>query len=435
MPSRRTPGRYYNDSGTTLYLVAAGMVFILATCGLAVDLVSLYTARSEAQRAADAAALAGATMFVSSGCTSNASCTNSTVETAAISQAEAVGNTNFVGGQSPGITDADVLFSNDAASGGNPRITVNAHQTIPTFFIKIFGVSNVPVSATATAEAYNPSGAGAAPPQTICEGCVKPAIVPNCDPNPKYAAPTTNCPPPSTYFIDLTTHAVENPGVFPNGPIGEEWTVSSVVPTPCGPPNPCVPYYELDFGGFAPQYPTNVSSCYSLLIGKSGLFMTCGDQFNTLAVANVGASAGSWETLIHQGTSSDCTGPPPISGQDTIVINGANALPYVISGGSANPNPALQGVAGISSSDSIVTVPMYDGASVPSGQPATIVGFMQLFVEYACHNTTTGSDDVTSRILNVTGCASKPGGCGIGSTGTVSGGGASTIPVRLVQPG
>ncbi|MGO9269910.1 MAG: pilus assembly protein TadG-related protein [Terriglobia bacterium] len=435
MPSRRKPGRCLNDSGSTLYLVAASMVFILATCGLAVDLVSLYTARSEAQRAADAAALAGATMFVSSGCTGGASgvsCTD--VQSSAISQAEAVGNTNLVGGQSPGIADADISFPFDTTNGGNPRIAVNVQQTIPTFFMKIFGVTSETVSATATAEAYNPSLAGPLA-QTICEGCLKPAIVPNCDPYPNHTSHPNPACPGEAYFINpLFNNEIANPGIFPAGVIGEEWTVSSqnLVTGVCGGSNPC--YYELDFGGGVPQYPTNVSSCNSSLSGPttSGSLATCGDRFNTLPVASVGSTAGAWETLIHQ--QADCQ----INGQDTIVVSSGTTPPYVITGGSANPNPALQGVRGISSSDSIVTVPLYNPPQT-AGQPATIVGFMQLFIEEACYNTwTPNSDDVKSVILNITGCASNPGGCSSGNSGgggTVSGGGASTIPVRLVQPG
>jgi len=419
MPSRGKPVRCLNDSGSTLYLVAASMVFILATCGMAVDLVALYTARSEAQRAADAAALAGATMFVSSGCTGGASGVSCTaVQSSVISQAEAVGNTNFVGGQSPGIADTDVTFPTDSTNGGNPRVTVNVRQTIPTFFMKIFGITSENVSATATAEAYNPSlaGAGAA---TICEGCLKPIIVPNCDPNLNYTTyPNTNCSP-STYFIDPTSYAVEHQGVFPNGPIGEEWTLSSMPPASCGDVYPCSQYYEMDLSG--PGYDTNITSC-------GAATATCGDSFTVLG-PETDASA-SWRSLIHQGTPSDCTASPPGSGQDTIGPNPVNTIPpYVVTAGSSNPT-GLQGV--ISSSDSIVTVPVYAGGAVNPGDKPAIVGFMQLFIEYACHSAS-GSDNLRSMILNLTGCANNSGGCSNGSA--VSGGGASTIPVRLVQPG
>ncbi|MGO9271827.1 MAG: pilus assembly protein TadG-related protein [Terriglobia bacterium] len=423
MPSRRTPGRCLNDSGSTLYLVAASMVFILATCGLAVDLVALYTARSEAQRAADAAALAGATVFASSGCTGGASgsslsCTD--VQPIATNQAEAVGNTNLVGGQPPTI--ANVTFPPDPSSTGqgNPLITVSVQQTIPTFFVKIFGVTSETVSASATAEAFNPSGVTGAP--TICEGCLKPIIVPNCDPN--HASPSNSACPGEGYFINTDTgYSIANPGVSPAGVIGEEWTLSSMPPGSCGSLNPCSQYYEVDLGGSG--YAANITSC-------SALLATCGDALQTLSPASDASL--SWRNLIRQGTPSDCTVTPPSSGQDTIGPNPMNTTPpYVVTGGSSNPNSLLQGKV-ISSSDSIVTVPLYAGGTLNAGtDKAAIVGFMQLFIEYACHSAS-GSDNLTGVILNLTGCAlSNAGGCAPGSTGTVSGGGASTIPVRLVQ--
>src|SRR5437870_11286551 len=58
------------ERGTTILIVAAGMISMLAMLALAIDVVSLYVAEGDAQRTADAAALAGAKVFVSSGFTS-----------------------------------------------------------------------------------------------------------------------------------------------------------------------------------------------------------------------------------------------------------------------------------------------------------------------------------------------------------------------------
>ena len=46
------------EKGMTLVIMAFAIVALLAMAGLAIDLGFLYVARSEAQRAADAAALA-----------------------------------------------------------------------------------------------------------------------------------------------------------------------------------------------------------------------------------------------------------------------------------------------------------------------------------------------------------------------------------------
>ena len=58
------------ERGVTIFIVAAGMVSLLAMAVLAIDVVTLYVASGQAQQAADAAALAGAAAFSSSGFTS-----------------------------------------------------------------------------------------------------------------------------------------------------------------------------------------------------------------------------------------------------------------------------------------------------------------------------------------------------------------------------
>ncbi len=59
-----------NERGITIVLVAFSLLSLLGMAALAIDVSTLYVAHSEAQRAADAAALAGARMFASSGYTS-----------------------------------------------------------------------------------------------------------------------------------------------------------------------------------------------------------------------------------------------------------------------------------------------------------------------------------------------------------------------------
>jgi uncharacterized membrane protein len=59
------------EQGVIITLVAVFMLFVIgAMAALAIDVVTLYTARSEAQLAADAAALAGARVLANSGATS-----------------------------------------------------------------------------------------------------------------------------------------------------------------------------------------------------------------------------------------------------------------------------------------------------------------------------------------------------------------------------
>ena len=61
--------RHRKERGQTILLVAVVIVTILAMAALAIDVVTLYVARTEMQRAADGAALAAARAFVDSGVT------------------------------------------------------------------------------------------------------------------------------------------------------------------------------------------------------------------------------------------------------------------------------------------------------------------------------------------------------------------------------
>ena len=68
---RKISGRK-NQQGVIITLVAVFMLFVIgAMAALSIDVVTLYTARSEAQLAADAAALAGARVLANSGMTSD----------------------------------------------------------------------------------------------------------------------------------------------------------------------------------------------------------------------------------------------------------------------------------------------------------------------------------------------------------------------------
>src|SRR5579863_6347648 len=64
------------ERGVTMVLVALAMVAIIAMAALSIDLVTLYLAREEAQRAADSAALAAARVISVSGITGTASPSN-----------------------------------------------------------------------------------------------------------------------------------------------------------------------------------------------------------------------------------------------------------------------------------------------------------------------------------------------------------------------
>src|SRR5579884_564610 len=182
------------ERGSTVFLMAMSMVFMVAMAALAIDVVVLYVVRSEAQRAADAAALAGAHVFVSSGLTSGLVTDTTTLcngdgsgsaQLAAINVAQQ----NNVGGQAGVILSGDIHcdFSHTVTMGGgqvvpvNPLITVKVtRQNIPTFFSRVWGNQLISaVSASATAEAFNMTGSGTT--AQVQSSCLKPFLLPNLD--------------------------------------------------------------------------------------------------------------------------------------------------------------------------------------------------------------------------------------------------------------
>jgi Flp pilus assembly protein TadG len=181
---RTVPGRK-SERGVVILLVAVVLLFIVvAMAALAIDLTTFYTARSEAQIAADGAALAGARVLANSGTTSDP--TDSPlvdVEPLATTIATQVARHNEVGGRNLYDAEVSVSFPNAAnGTGYNPQIQVRVTRSdLPTFFARIWGRSTITVSATATAEAYNPSGPNASVSGIvpIAPTCVKPWLLPN----------------------------------------------------------------------------------------------------------------------------------------------------------------------------------------------------------------------------------------------------------------
>src|SRR5579863_8868383 len=181
-----------SQRGQTILLVAVSMVSLLAMAALAIDVVTLYVARTEVQRAADAAALAGAKAIADSGVTTLPS-TDANLP-AAITLAESMATSainavvgasaplnNPVAGSPPALVSGYPTFN--FAPNNNPTVTVVLQQTnLPTFFARIWGAGASSTSASATAEAYNPSNSPGGNFTQITPRCVKPWLVGNADP-------------------------------------------------------------------------------------------------------------------------------------------------------------------------------------------------------------------------------------------------------------
>ena len=190
-------------------LVAIAMVAIIAMAALSIDVITLYLAKQEAQRSADAAALAAAKILSVSGITGDPSNGSSNwgaicgpddgTNGLATRVAKGVANQNLVGGattttptvtySSGGTSNVDCTALNTTGFGVNPVVTVQlSRPSLPSFFSRIRGNRGNSISATATAEVFNSSNSdnsGSSPTGTVIPvqpRCVKPWVVPNQNP-------------------------------------------------------------------------------------------------------------------------------------------------------------------------------------------------------------------------------------------------------------
>ena len=146
-----------DERGAVTVTVALAITALLAMLALSIDLGALFNARSEAQRAADSAALAGASAFLEY--------QQSQARQAAESRAVEFATENTIRNQN--IEAGEVSVSIDLDSS-----TVHARvrrEAVPTWFAGLLGIDAVNVAAEATAWA---GAAGAAQ-------CVKPFAVPD----------------------------------------------------------------------------------------------------------------------------------------------------------------------------------------------------------------------------------------------------------------
>ena len=187
------------------------------------NIVTLYVSEGDAQRAADAAALAGAKVFVSSGFTSGqlGDPTSSTAQNLVCNgstgfadlQAQGVANRNVIAGTAPTSVTTSCNFSPEPK---NPQISVTVQRTgLPSFFARIWGSRAINVTTKAKAEAYNPSG------QTvpIQVSYVKPWLIPNCGPcagGPDFFTTTTYDIANNGAFIGPASFTPTTPGSSPN---------------------------------------------------------------------------------------------------------------------------------------------------------------------------------------------------------------------------
>ncbi len=438
------------EQGQTIALVAVSMLSLVAMAAIAIDLTTLYVARGEIQRAADATALAAAKAFVDSGVTThpgNTGLQNVARAMAGDFAAAVLPQNNVMGTPAQFASGSPALNFNVQ---GNPQVTVRLERTgLPIFFARIWGNSAASVSATAIAEAYNPayaqSNTGSFLPSA--PKCVKPFLVPNTD------------SAQSIPFVDPTTGAVNNSG---NPFIGEHLPLSSACKrnsagcvlkqSNSSQPNPgphpqageYLPMLVPDSHQYCPS--NSAQGC----AGNSGTdfersIECCDGSVFDFQQCGTSGTAASWDVttnpqgpgqparsglqcLIHTNNPGPPSGTPE---QDTINLTAllSNGGPQISPGTFSQARYSIQPGSLVSTSDSIITVPLFDNRVLPPPTQVTVVGFLQLFVNYNGPGGGSGlqQGDFDTYILNVIGCGSA------GPGPAVSGGGASAIPVRLIH--
>lgn len=159
-----------DESGMSYVFIGMGMMAFLSASMLAIDVGMLMTSRSQAQNAADAGALAGATALVFN------DYDNRTASGPAVTHAIAAAKANDVMGADVAVDPNDVTFPLDPSGEAN-RVRVDVFRTsargnpVSTLIAQFFGESmkTADIGATATAEA-SPANAMT---------CVKPFTIPD----------------------------------------------------------------------------------------------------------------------------------------------------------------------------------------------------------------------------------------------------------------
>jgi Flp pilus assembly protein TadG len=449
---KNVPGRK-NEQGIVITLVAVFVLCVLgAMAALSIDVVTFYTARSEAQLAADGAALAGARVLANSGLTSTAA-GPAVAEALATTVATQVATSNSIGGKAP--TVVTVTYNTGSSTFiTDPHVTVTVQRTdLPTFFARIWGTTQVTVSASATAEAYNPSAptiisvGGGGPP--VAPICVKPWLLPNMDPT---AATATG----ASQIFDPLNGAIVNSGL-----VGQSWPSAipslnpgglyalcgdcSSVANPSGIPAPAPGRYypglidAADFPAPTQALPACSAGFNAYQLAVAGCVqqpIVCGGASSInidttpYAFSNPGGrdadTVQAAECLIHYKNPAD---------SDSIDTSAVPSPPFQFLAGNQNPVAGAVGSA-VVVSDSLVTIPVINTPAPPGlpppapTNPVNVIGFLQVFLNPSGSLMTIPGpppNQIPATIINMAGC-----GASVGTP--ILGNGASPVAVRLITP-
>jgi hypothetical protein len=362
------------------------MTAVLGAVALAVDVGLLYTARGEAQKAADAAALAGAASFIEAPLD----------EDAARDLAEEVGEQNTVRNEAVEIdpaADIEVDVPNERVTVRVRRSAANGNP-VPTFFARIFGIGFADVEAEATAEAVLAGSVS----------CVKPFSPPDAfqdvNGNGKYDGPDYYDTDVTGYGSDYRNGVPSNNGIDPAGTT-----------------------YVRDFGRpvvlkeGSPHEVLTPSQYFPITLPEPGGGFTSGASDYRDAIANCRSATISIGDVIPT-EPGNMTGPTKQGTQDLMALDP-----------DATWNPSTHEVEGSAyepwrASPRIITIPLFDPTKSPtSGRKDIHVANVTAFWVDRMQG-----KDVVGRFLFATGGT-------VGGTGGPGGGGAgpALMAVRLVR--
>ena len=355
--------------GYVVVTVALLLVVFLGFGALAVDVGVLFSARTAAQAAADAGALAGAFTFV----------TNSSAPqpSTAYDHAMSTALSNDILAQS--ITAPEVTVNVDV---GNRRVTVDINRTQGTFLARALGVDSADIGVRAIAEAA---------PEALASFCAKPWFIPNTVVADPGQTPCEACTA-GEVLIDGNGDVT----AFGQSRIGQPLTIKPGNPQSALGPGQ---FYAIRMGDSTggDDYRDNISTC-------SPEVLTC--------QAVYGAEPGNMIGPTKQGVN-ELIGSPP----DVYYDVGE----YLTSSGMSN------------TSRSLIVAPIWDVCLLPGFCPADklpdgganvqipVKGFALIFIDGV------QSNDVVAHLVGISGCGS--GGPPLGSEVT----GPYSVPIRLVR--
>ncbi|HXE89936.1 MAG TPA: Tad domain-containing protein [Terriglobales bacterium] len=394
-------GRSRNrERGMTIVMLAVFLVVLFAMAALAVDLGFAYTARTSAQHAADAGALAGAYTFAFTGLSQPG---------AAIDAARAAAQANYVLGAPATIAATDVTVDIP-----NRRVTVTVPRSgtsaISTVFARVLGIRSLDVVARATAEALS-AGSGSR--------CVKPVFLPTTILSPNN--PVTACNNGERIF-----DSNGNITSFAQSQLGTCHEIRPTDPNDEALQNPLAPgqFYSLDFGAGADAYRCTWAGCLNQCPSADEDIIECGNDYPLKTGDMVGP--------VQQGVT-DLIGDPA----DTWWSSWSPTNQQYVN----EPSKTL-----VVDTPSLVLAPVYDNCaqvinSGTAGQRVVVIGFVTIFVDglgprIGCPGGggrgggINPNERVAAHLVGITTCAGVGGG-GAGAGGSVSGPGG--YPIRLIQ--